>query len=142
MYMKKNICVISLLLLYMLMACSAKGRDPAKTPQQTMNEKSNSITKDDSVAAINTALDVISKLEEVINFEKRYIINGRKAIMLEMCPNKDFNYFWIQVGISTIYRFEPIYNFYVAPKTYTVYFYNPKNDSIQSLSIWRRIRKW
>ena len=60
--MKKNICVISLLLLYMLMACSAKGRDPAKTPQQTMNEKSNSITKDDSVAAINTALDVISKL--------------------------------------------------------------------------------
>ena len=132
--MKKNIYIIPLLLLCTLMACCANGRERATPPQQTVNEKSNSITKDDSVAAINTALDIISKLEEVANLEKRYKINGKKAIILEMCPNKDFNYFWIQVGVSTTYRFEPIYNFYVAPKTYTVYFYNPQNDSIQSLT--------
>ena len=53
-------------------------------------------------------------------------------------PNKETDYFWIQVGFSTSYRFEPIYNFYVSPKNCNVFFYDTTNDSVIKVEDWRK----
>ena len=49
------------------------------------------------------AMNIVSKLKEVIELERYYKVKGRKAIVLMQSPNKKTPYFWIQVGFSTSY---------------------------------------
>jgi len=101
-----------------------------------------SIATADSVIEVDSVLNIISKLNEVVNLEKRYKISGGKTIMLSEYPNNNFNYFWVQVGISNEIRFETIYNFYLTPKNHFVFFYDTENDTIISLEDWRKARGW
>ena len=84
------------------------------------------------------AMNIVSKLKEVIELERYYKVKGRKAIVLMQSPNKETPYFWIQVGFSTSYRFEPIYNFYVSSKNGSVFFYDTMTDSIIKIEDWRK----
>ena len=84
------------------------------------------------------AINIVSKLKEVIELERYYKVKGRKAIVLMQSPNKETPYFWIQVGFSTSYRFEPIYNFYISPKNGSVFFYDTMTDSIIKIEDWRK----
>ena len=81
---------------------------------------------------------LVSKLQEVIELERHYKVRGRKAIVLMQSPNMDTPYFWIQVGFSTPYRFELIYNFYVSQKNDSVFFYDTMTDSIIRIEDWRK----
>ena len=74
----------------------------------------------------------------VVELERHYKVKGRKAIVLMQSPNMDTPYFWIQVGFSTPYRFEPIYNFYVSQKNDSVFFYDTMTDSIIRIEDWRK----
>jgi hypothetical protein len=96
----------------------------------------------DSIAEIDTILEIVSKLPEVVKLEQRYNIDGNKSIILAECPNGDFNYFWVQVGVSTESRFETIYNFYLTPQNYLVYFYDTESDTIINLADWRKLNNW
>ena len=100
--------------------------------------------------AMMTVGDGVSTITETV-FENRFRhvgelcrmggdirVEGRKAIVLMQSPNKETPYFWIQVGFSTSYRFEPIYNFYVSPKDSSVFFYDTMTDSIIKIEDWRK----
>jgi len=84
-------------------------------------------------------MGLVGKLQEVRELERDYKVKGRKAIVLMQSPDMDTPYFWIQVGFSTAYRFEPIYNFYVSPKKDSVFFYDTMTDSIVRIEDWRKI---
>ena len=86
---------------------------------------------------VDEAMNVDGKLKEVVELERHRKTKGRKAIVLIQSPDKTTPYFWIQVGFSTSYRFEPIYNFYVSPKNGSVFFYDTMTDSIITIEDWR-----
>ena len=86
---------------------------------------------------VDEAMDVVGKLKEVVELEHHRKTKGRKAIVQMQFPDKTTPYFWIQVGFSTSYRFEPIYNFYVSPKNGSVFFYDTMTDSIITIEDWR-----
>lgn len=123
-----------------LFACYGKG-----VQLQTHYKRNNDAEKECSTVPIvvdslevDKVMDIVSKLKEVIELERYYKIKGRKAIILMQSPNKETDYFWIQVGFSTSYRFEPIYNFYVSPKNGNVFFYDTTNDSVIKIEDWRK----
>ena len=125
--------------LFALFTCNAKNTKDLNHKINRVHKTTNVIA--DSSAAANKAISTVSNLQEVINLEPHYKLKGRKAIILMQRPNKATPYFWIQVGISTPYRFEPIYNFYVSPKNYHVFFYNTITDSITKVGDWRKEQK-
>ena len=113
---------------------------------QSRHKNNNDSNKDcSSVSVVVDCLEVgkvmglVGKLQEVRELERDYKVKGRKAIVLLQSPNIDTPYFWIQVGFSTSYRFEPIYNFYVSPKKGSVFFYDTMTDSIIRIEDWRKI---
>jgi hypothetical protein len=132
--------IISLITLC-LFACGTKGKNTNNKLQYNINERSIAMNND-SIVEIDTVLKIISELPEVIKLEQRYNIDGNKSIVLVECPNSNFNYFWVQVGVSTENRFEPIYNFYLTPKNHLIYFYDTENDTIITLADWQKLRTW
>jgi hypothetical protein len=140
---------VSIILIFLgLCSCGTSVNNTKNTTKDSVVIKQRDIVNvvcadNDSVIAVDSVLNIIYELDEVVNLEKRYKnINGNKSIILSEYPNDDFNYFWVQVGFSNEIRFETIYNFYLTPKNYSVYFYNTENDTIIRLADWRELRGW
>jgi hypothetical protein len=144
--MKKNInnLIILLISLY-LFSCETKkdGTNNEERDKITFIQKEILNVSDiNSTTEIDTVLNIISELNEVANLKKRHDINGNKSIIIVETPNVNFDYFWVQVGNSNKERFEPLYNFYVTPKNYFMYFLDTLNDTIISIEDWRKTRNW
>ena len=112
---------------------------------QSRHKSNNDSNKDCRTASVvvdclevDKVMGLVGKLQEVRELERDYKVKGRKAIVLMQSPKMDTPYFWIQVGFSTVYRFEPIYNFYVSPKNGSVFFYDTMTDSIIKIEDWRK----
>jgi hypothetical protein len=85
---------------------------------------------------------IIKALPEVKGFNNRYNLkklNKNLNIVINERPDKTFPYYWVQVGVSDQYQFQPIYNFYVKDDS-QVFFYDTINDSIITLKKWRETR--
>ena len=145
--MRKNINnFIVILISLCLFSCETKKNDTNKEKHDSTTFKQedilNVIIKNDNTIEADTVFNVICELNEVVNLEKRYNINGNKSVIIRETPNVNFDYFWVQVGNSNEERFEPLYNFYVTPKNYFIYFLDTQNDTIISLEDWRKTRNW
>ena len=134
----KKLIFVYISIFCILLACHGKDIQSHYKNSHGSNKdgSSNSIVVD--CLNVDKAMDIVSKLQEVIELERHYKVKGRKAIVLMQSPNKETPYFWIQVGFSTSYRFEPIYNFYVSPKKGSVFFYDTMTDSIIRIEDWRK----
>ena len=134
----KKLIFVYISIFCILFACYGKDIQSHYKNSHGSNKdgSSNSIVVD--CLNVDKAMGIVSKLQEVIELERHYKVKGRKAIVLLQSPNMDTPYFWIQVGFSTPYRFEPIYNFYVSQKNDSVFFYDTMTDSIIRIEDWRK----
>ena len=135
----KKLIFVHISIFCILFACHAKGL-------QSRHKSNNDSNKDCRTASVvvdclevDKVMGLVGKLQEVRELERDYKVKGRKAIVLMQSPKMDTPYFWIQVGFSTVYRFEPLYNFYVSPKKGSVFFYDTMTDSIIRIEDWRKI---
>ena len=138
--------LIIILISLCLFSCKTKKNNSNDKEQDSITFKQKDIlnvsVNNDSTIEIDTVLDIVSGLDEVANLEKRLNINGNKSIIILETPNTNFEYFLVQVGNSNGERFEPIYNFYITPKSHFIYFFDTLNDTIISLEDWRKTRNW
>ena len=89
--------------------------------------------------------NIIGSLTEVKDFIKK--TNSKKSdkkvnIIINQRPDKVFPYYWLQVGVSDQYRFQPVYNFYINDSNLQVNYYDTSTDSIITLKKWRETRGW
>ena len=134
----KKLIFVYISIFCILLACHGKNIQShyKNSHGSSKDGSSNSIVVD--CLNVDKARGIVSKLQEVIELERHYKVRGRKAIVLMQSPNMDTPYFWIQVGFSTPYRFELIYNFYVSQKNDSVFFYDTMTDSIIRIEDWRK----
>jgi hypothetical protein len=127
-----------------LFACHGKDIQSRHKNNNDSNKDCSSVSVVVDCLEVGKVMGLVGKLQEVRELERDYKVKGRKAIVLMQSPNMDTPYFWIQVGFSTSYRFEPIYNFYVSPKKGSVFFYDTMTDSIIRIEDWRKVaqKKW
>jgi hypothetical protein len=88
---------------------------------------------------------IIEALPEVKSFNKRYDLKKLKKkidIFIIERPGKTFPYYWVQVGVSDEYQFQPVYNFYIYKDNFQIGFYDTSTDSVISLKKWRETRGW
>jgi hypothetical protein len=88
---------------------------------------------------------IIESIPEVKGFSKRYELkqqNKKLSIIINQRPSKTFNYYWVQVGSSDQYRYQPVYNFYINNKNFQINYYDTSTDSIITLKKWRQTRGW
>lgn len=93
----------------------------------------------------DTLYNIVSVLKEVkalIAKTNSIASNQKVNIIITKRPDKEFLYYWIQAGVDDGLRFQPVYNFYINPKSLIIFYYNTTNDSIIPLSEWRKKRGW
>ena len=86
---------------------------------------------------------IYAKIESLPEVEKLVVAKraGNKTIFIAQRPDKQFKYYWVQVGITHPDRFEPIYNFYVTPDKFDILYYDTEGDTTLTLKQWREKKK-
>ena len=135
----KKLIFVYISIFCILFACHGKDIQSRHKNNNDSNKDCSSVSVVVDCLEVGKVMGLVGKLQEVRELERDYKVKGRKAIVLLQSPNMDTPYFWIQVGFSTVYRFEPIYNFYVSPKKGSVFFYDTMTDSIIRIEDWRKI---
>ena len=135
----KKLIFVHISIFCILFACHGKGLQPRHKSNNDSNKDCRTASVVVDCLEVGKVMGLVGKLQEVRELERDYKVKGRKAIVLMQSPDMDTPYFWIQVGFSTAYRFEPIYNFYVSPKKDSVFFYDTMTDSIVRIEDWRKI---
>lgn len=135
----KKLIFVYISIFCILFACHGKDIQSRHKNNNDSNKDCSSVSVVVDCLEVGKVMGLVGKLQEVRELERDYKVKGRKAIVLMQSPNMDTPYFWIQVGFSTVYRFEPIYNFYVSPKKGSVFFYDTMTDSIIRIEDWRKI---
>jgi len=135
----KKLIFVYISIFCILFACHGKDIQSRHKNNNDSNKDCSSVSVVVDCLEVGKVMGLVGKLQEVRELERDYKVKGRKAIVLLQSPNIDTPYFWIQVGFSTSYRFEPIYNFYVSPKKGSVFFYDTMTDSIIRIEDWRKI---
>lgn len=140
----KKLIFVHISIFCILFACHGKDIQSRHKNNNDSNKDCSSVSVVVDCLEVGKVMGLVGKLQEVRELERDYKVKGRKAIVLMQSPNMDTPYFWIQVGFSTSYRFEPIYNFYVSPKKGSVFFYDTMTDSIIRIEDWRKVaqKKW
>lgn len=140
----KKLIFVYISIFCILFACHGKDIQSRHKNNNDSNKDCSSVSVVVDCLEVGKVMGLVGKLQEVRELERDYKVKGRKAIVLMQSPNMDTPYFWIQVGFSTSYRFEPIYNFYVSPKKSSVFFYDTMTDSIIRIEDWRKVaqKKW
>lgn len=95
--------------------------------------------QEDTLYSIIGNIVEVTKLIKKVNSESP---NRKPIIIINKRPNKEFLYYWVQVGIDNGIQFQPVYNFYVKKTNLEVSYYDAPNDSIMSLKKWREKRGW
>jgi hypothetical protein len=88
---------------------------------------------------------IIGILPEVKKFNKRYNLkelDKKLNIIINERPDKAFPYYWVQVGVSDQYRFQPVYNFYLNKDDFQINYFDTSTDSVITLKKWRETRGW
>ena len=135
----KKLIFVYISIFCILFACHGKDIQLRHKNNNDSNKDCSSVSVRVDCLEVGKVMGLVGKLQEVRELERDYKVKGRKVIVLLQSPNMDTPYFWIQVGFSTSYRFEPIYNFYVSPKKGSVFFYDTMTDSIIRIEDWRKI---
>jgi hypothetical protein len=94
---------------------------------------------DDTLYALVGKIDEVKKLIETTN---KTSLDKKVSVMIAKRPDEKFPYYWVQVGVDDKNRFQPVYNFYVNPKTSDIKFYDTVNDSVITIDEWRKMRGW
>lgn len=84
----------------------------------------------------NRAMDAVESVTEVAEKISR-VQSGKGHLSLGVYrgPNKQSEYFWVKVW--TAKEDKPTYNFYVAPESMEVFYYDEPNDRVMDLDTWR-----
>lgn len=96
-------------------------------------------SNDDTLYAL---VGKISEVKNLIASTNKTSPDKKVSIMIAQRPDVKFVYYWMQVGIDDKTRFQPVYNFYINPKTYNVTFYDTAKDSVITIDKWRKTRNW
>ncbi len=112
----------------------------------TITESSNEVdTSFNITQKDDTLYNIIESISEVKDFIKKNNSknsNKKVDIIINKRPDKTFNYYWLQVGLSDKHLFQPVYNFYIKPESFQVLYYNTSADSPITLKKWRETRGW
>ena len=135
-------------------ACKSKATNENGINKTTENNSksvntTDTVKKDNSVKGNyqqdDTLYNIISRLKEVKTLVEKTnskSSNQKVNIIINKKPDKEFLYYWLQAGVDDGSRFQPVYNFYISPKSFEIHYYNTANDSIITLSKWREKRGW
>jgi hypothetical protein len=93
----------------------------------------------DSIFTDHIIYNKIEAIPEVKNLSYKKD-SGKLSILIVQRPNNKFKFYWVQVGIIHSDRFEPIFNFYVRPRSFDIYYYDTTIDLIETLKDWRILK--
>lgn len=141
--------MICLMVVLFGISCKSNSTDKARndsamlttkdTNNTTINENISNIEKEDTLYSLIGTIDEVKKLIKKTNSKSS---NQKVSIIISKKPDSGFAYYWMQVGIDDATRFQPVYNFYIDPKSYAMHYYDTANDSIITLVQWRKLRGW
>ncbi|MBL4675716.1 MAG: hypothetical protein JKY70_05860 [Mucilaginibacter sp.] len=95
--------------------------------------------------AENIAVDKVRALPET----KSFMHTARKSqpeLMVARKPDRDFNYYWIKVGLANLEQFRTSMDFYVDAKTGKIFYLDlitgdENGEQLLTLTQWRKWRK-
>lgn len=139
--------VIFLFVCQLSLSCKSNSAKQSSEDSSQFNfakisEKDKPVGQSSNDDTLYTLVGKISEVKKLIASTNKTSPDKKVSIMITQRPDVKFVYYWMQVGIDDKIRFQPVYNFYINPKTYNVIFYDTAKDSLITIDKWRKTRNW
>jgi hypothetical protein len=96
-------------------------------------------------AQSNKLEDIILKKVTALPEVESFMVAAKASkplVMIAREPDKDFKYYWVKAGISNFDMFRTSYDFYVDPKTFSIFYLDMMVDQSPQVIPLKFRRRW